>query len=56
MTYPLAIEWWSTQGNLEYCQTSNMSGTLVGNKIIDHLDVVGAALTGAAPPTSSFLT
>ena len=25
-----------------YCQISNISGTLVGNKIVDHSDVVGA--------------
>ena len=33
--------------------TCNKSGTLVGNKIVDHSDVVGA---GAAPTTSSFST
>ena len=27
-------------------QTSNISRTLVGNKIVDHSDVVGAASTG----------
>ena len=26
-----------------YCQTSNISRTLVGKKIVDHSDVVGAA-------------
>ena len=26
-----------------YSQTSNISSTLVGNSIVDHLDVVGAA-------------
>ena len=35
----------------EYRQTSNISGTLVGNKIIDH-----SAPVGAAPTTSSFST
>ena len=39
-----------------YCQTSNISHTLVGNKIADHSDVVGAAPVGAAPIKSSFLT
>ena len=34
-----------------YRQTSNISGTLVGNKIVEHSDVVGAA-----PTTSSFST
>ena len=28
--------------------------TLVGNKIVDYLDVVGASPVGAAPTTSSF--
>ena len=32
----------------EYRQTSNISRTLVDNKIVDHSDV------GAAPTTSSF--
>ena len=30
--------------------------SLVGNKIIDHSDVVGASPVGAAPTTSSFST
>ena len=34
-----------------YRKTSNISRTLVGNKIVDNSDVVGAA-----PTTSSFLT
>ena len=37
-----------------WCQTSNISGTLVGNKLVDHSDVVGASPVGAAPTTSSF--
>ena len=36
-----------------YCQISNISGTLAGNKIVDHSDVVGASPVGAAPTTSS---
>ena len=40
--------------SLLYCQTSNISCTLVGNKIVDHSDVVGAAPGGAASTTSSF--
>ena len=44
-----------TVGNA-YFQISNISGTLVGNKIIDHSDVVGASPVGAAPTTSSFST
>ena len=36
--------------NLKYIST------LVGNKIVDHSDVVWALPVGAAPPTFSFLT
>ena len=39
-----------------YRKTSNISRILVGNKIIDRSDVVGASPAGAAPNTSSFLT
>ena len=39
-----------------YRKTSNISRTLVGNKIADHSDVVGASPVGAAPTTSSFST
>ena len=35
---------------------SNISHTLVGNKIVYHSDVVGASPVGAAPTTSSFST
>ena len=37
-----------------YRKTSNISHTLLGNKIIDNSDVVGASPVGAAPTTSSF--
>ena len=37
-------------------QTSNITRTLVGNKLVDHSDVVGASPFGAAPTTSSFST
>ena len=37
-------------------QTSDISRTLVGNKIVDHSDVFGTSPDGAAPTTSSFLT
>ena len=40
----------------DYTQTSNISRTLVGNKIVDHSDVVGASPVGAAPTISSFAT
>ena len=39
-----------------YRQVSNIRRTLVGNKIVDHSDVVGASPVGAAPTTSSFST
>ena len=39
-----------------YREVSNLSRTLVGNKIVDHSDVVGASPVGAAPTTSSFST
>ena len=37
-------------------QTSNISRTLVGNRIVDHTDVVGATPTGDAPTTSMWST
>ena len=39
-----------------YRKNSSISRTLVGNKIIDNSDVVGASPVGAAPTTSSFST
>ena len=39
-----------------YRKTSSISRTLVGNKIVDNSDVVGASPVGAAPTTSSFST
>ena len=36
----------------QYRKTSNISCTLIGKKIVDHSDVVGAAPVGAAPTTS----
>ena len=39
-----------------YNQTSHISLTLAGNKIVDHSDVFGASPVGAAPITSAFLT
>ena len=44
------------QRNMSYSQTSNISHTLTGNKIVDHTDVVAALPVGAAPTTPSFLT
>ena len=39
-----------------YCKTTNIRRTLVGNKIADHSDVVGAWPVGAAPTTSPIST
>ena len=50
----LLYEMQSLQWN--YRKTSNMRRTSVGNKIVDHSDVVGASPVGAAPTTSSFST
>ena len=36
----------------KYRQVSNISRTLVGNKIVDQSDVVGASPVGAVPTTS----
>ena len=41
---------------MKYIQTSNISRILVGNKIVDHSDVIGASPVGIAPSTSSFST
>ena len=39
-----------------YRQTCNIRCTLVGNKLVDHSDVVGASSVRTAPTTSSFST
>ena len=41
---------------IKYRKTSNIRRSLVGNKIVDHSDVVGASPVGAAPTTYSFST
>ena len=41
---------------LDYRKVSDIRRILVGNKIVDHSDVVGASPVGAAPTTSSFST
>ena len=53
--------WTHVHGNngihlIKYRKTSNISCTLVGNKIVDHSEVVVASPVGAAPTTSSFST
>ena len=40
----------------DYHPISNIRLAFVGNKIVDHLDVVGTSPAGAAPTTSSFST
>ena len=42
--------------NWAYRKTSNIRRTLVGNKIVDHSDAVGASPVGAALTTSSSST
>ena len=42
--------------NYYYRKTSNISRILVCNRIVDHIDVVGASPVGGAPTTSSYLT
>ena len=41
---------------LYYRQISNIRRTLIGNTIVDNLDVVGASSAGASPTTPSFST
>ena len=48
--------WLITGEGETYRKTSNISRTLVGNKIADNSDVVGASPVGAAATTSSFST
>ena len=50
------VKFSSTKYECMYRKTSSTSRTLVGNKIIDNSDVVGASPVGAAPTTSSFST
>ena len=42
--------------NEKYRKVSNIRRTLVGHKIVDHSDEVGASPVGAAPTTSSLST
>ena len=52
------ILWYSYSfyNNTLYRQVSNISRTLVGNKIVHHSVVAGASPVGAAQTTSSFST
>ena len=47
---------WERMLKKQYRKTSNISRTLIGNKVVDNSDVVGASPVGAAPTTSSFST
>ena len=49
-------EWFKWLGGLKYHKTSNVRRTLIGNKSVDHSDVVGASPDSAAPTISSFST
>ena len=51
-----AISVFRNDRKCNYCKTSNISRILVGNKIVDNSDVVGASPVGTAPTTSSFST
>ena len=42
--------------SITYRKTSDINHTLVGNKVVDNSDVVGALPVGAAPTISSFST
>ena len=41
--------WLAVSSTARYRQTANISHTLVGNRIVDHSDVVGASPVGSAP-------
>ena len=41
---------------VKYCETSNVNHTLIGNKVIDYSDVVGALPVGTAPTTYTVST
>ena len=51
-----ASSWNCGKQGSTYRQVPYIRRTLVGNKIVDHSDVVGASPVGAAPTTSSFST
>ena len=50
------LQHYTETNNNIYPQTSNISHTLLGNKIVDHSDVVWASPVGAAETISSFAT
>ena len=48
--------WFKLHLKSSYCQTSDISRTLAGNKTVDHSDLVRSLPVGTAPTTSSFST
>ena len=52
--FPEQTQFIDTKDIPVYRQTSNISDALLGNKIVDHSDVVGVWPVGAAPAISSF--
>ena len=52
----ISVNFGSTGPIGKYRQVSNIRRILVGNKIVDNSDVVGASPVGAAPTTSSLST
>ena len=50
------VHFWGNDSTQNYCQLFNIRRTSVGNKIVDHSDVVGALPVSTAPTTSSFST
>ena len=54
ITHSLTHSWIYVGVNVQliYDKTSNVRGTLAGNKIVDHSDVAGASPVGADPTTS----
>ena len=56
LTHKLFSEYIFPKQSHIYRKVSNISRTLVDNKIVDHSDVVGASPVGAVPTTSSFST
>ena len=56
VSFKISMKFVSKGGIYMYCKISNKRPTLVGNKIVEHSDVVGASHVRAAPTTSSFST
>ena len=52
----MGAHWFQIKLDLDNADITIKPRMLVGNKIIDHSDVIGASPVGAAPTTSSFWT